>query len=206
MIKNIPFPIILASASPRRRELLEDMGLQFQVIPSVFNEDSVDPEQFASLQDYVIALAAAKGRDLSRSHPDSLLISADTVVTLDGQILGKPVDTQDAERMLRSLSGRSHQVISAVSLKRGSTDFERSGADTTTVKFRDLSQEDIEDYIATGSPFDKAGAYGIQDVGAALAERIHGCFYTVLGFPLPLFYRLMKDLLHSQSVQSFSQI
>jgi len=163
MILKLPYSFILASASPRRRELLEDMGLEFQVIPSRFDEASVDPGRFEDLRDYVLALAAAKGESVAAQFPDALVISADTIVVQEGRILGKPVDRREAEDMLHSLSGRVHQVISAVALRQLATGYASSDAELTSVWFRELSDRDIQDYIDTGSPFDKAGA--LRDTG-----------------------------------------
>ena len=173
--------IILASQSPRRRYLLERAGLRFTVIPSEFDEASVSA---STPDDYVRSLAEEKARDIGRRHPDAWVIGADTVVVVEGRMLGKPASTPEARDMLRRLSGRTHQVLTGYCICRMSD--ERLFADTvrTDVIFKTLSNDEIEWYIQTGEPFDKAGAYAIQGIGTFLVKRINGSYTNVVGLPV----------------------
>jgi len=173
--------IILASQSPRRRYLLERAGLRFVVIPSRFDEAVVTT---SIPHDYVRELAMAKARDIGRTNPESWVIGADTVVEAGGRILGKPVSTAQARDMLRSLSGRWHQVLTGYCLCRLAD--ERVFADTvsTEVLFKTLTEDEIDWYIQTGEPFDKAGAYAIQGIGTFLVKRINGSYTNVVGLPV----------------------
>lgn len=179
--------LILASASPRRRELLAQAGFAFEVHPTHIPEDLLpgeDPEA------YVTRLAREKAQtafaQLSASyasdHADLVVLGADTTVTIDGHILGKPEDAADAARMLRLLSGRSHRVITGVAVVTATST--EVAAEVTAVQFLTLSEEEIEAYIATGEPMDKAGAYGIQGRAARWIPRIQGCYFNVVGLPL----------------------
>lgn len=173
--------IVLASASPRRRELLEMLGVKdLKVIPAVGEEvitDGMLPSEA------VCSLSRAKAEEVSKlCKKDDVVIGADTIVSLDGEILGKPVDEQDAFRMLSALSGRIHNVFTGATVIRGNqliTEYER-----TLVRFRELSEREIRAYIATGEPMDKAGSYGAQGIGALLTESIEGDFFAVMGLPL----------------------
>lgn len=171
--------IILASKSPRRRELLSLVGFtDFMVIPS-------DAEENISLPDpgeTVRQIALAKARDVSSRHPSALVIASDTLVFLDGQALGKPKDASDAKRMLTSLSGRRHEVFSGVALLKGGD--ETSFYEKTDVFFRRMTGSEIDAYIRSGEPMDKAGAYGAQGRGAVFIERIEGDFFNVMGLPV----------------------
>jgi len=179
--------IVLASASPRRRHLLEMLGLAHEVVPSDVDETRLDGEVPEAM---AVRLAAAKARAVLAERPGHLVLAADTVVVIDDQVLGKPADPADAERMLATLSGRSHRVVTAVALALPEGEvLERY--DVTTVWFRELSPELISAYVATGEPLDKAGSYGVQGVGAVLVERVDGDFFSVMGLPL----RLVVDLL-----------
>ena len=173
--------IILASQSPRRRYLLERAGLKFRVIPSDLDEGSIPA---APPNDYVRTLATAKARDVARSHPESWVIGADTVVVVDDRLLGKPASTADARTMLRRLSGRTHYVLTGVCICRLVDN--RFYADTvkTDVLFKELTDAEIDWYIQTGEPFDKAGAYAIQGIGTFLVKRIHGSYTNVVGLPV----------------------
>ncbi|MBQ8433917.1 MAG: septum formation protein Maf [Clostridia bacterium] len=167
--------LILASNSPRRRELLSKLNYAFSVIPSVGEETST-----AKLPvDIAKELANRKALEVFKTHPDAVVIGCDTVVELDGQLLGKPKDVADAKQMLTALSGKTHLVHTGVCIvhKLGVWLF----ADTTEVVFDNLSDKQIDDYIATGSPMDKAGAYGIQDSG--FVSHIVGSYDNVVGFP-----------------------
>ena len=181
--------IILASASPRRRELLSLIIDDFRVLISEFDESSL-PAGLAP-EDHVVRAACSKARQISWQNRDSLVIGADTIVVVDDEILGKPVDETDAARMLRLLSGRSHEVYSGIFII--SEEMERQAAERTEVVFRDLSDEMILRYIATGEPKDKAGAYGIQGKGAVLVKCISGCYSNVVGLPLYKLSVLLKD-------------
>lgn len=188
--------IILASSSPRRRRLLRQIGLTFDVITARQDEhipEGADPARA------VKTLAARKSEAVAKNCDDALVIGADTIVVLDGQILGKPADATEAETMLRSLSGKTHQVFTGVSLILCGANRKITRRHTfheqTDVSFGELSGEEIRAYIAGGSPMDKAGAYGIQDdLGALFVRKIHGDYYNVVGFPLYRFYREVNKL------------
>lgn len=175
--------IILASASPRRRELLERVGLRIQVVPSTIAEDALSDE---TPQQHVIRLSRAKALEVA-GRPDQAgrwFIGSDTVVVCDGQLLGKPADAGQAGAMLRRLSGRSHQVFSGYAVHDRLGGRTLCDAIATTVEFKRLTVPEIEGYIATGEPFDKAGAYAIQGVGAFMVPRIEGSYANVVGLPL----------------------
>jgi len=179
--------IVLASASPRRRHLLEMLGIAHEVLPSDVDETRLEGEVPEAM---AVRLAAAKARAVLAVRPGHLVLAADTVVVIDDQVLGKPASPAEAERMLATLSGRSHRVVTAVALAAPDGEvLERY--DVTTVWFRELSPELISAYVATGEPLDKAGSYGVQGVGAVLVERVDGDFFSVMGLPL----RLVVDLL-----------
>lgn len=180
-VPELKTKIILASQSPRRRYLLERAGLQFAVIPSRLDEATVTTP---IPHDYVRELALAKAKDIARTHPESWVIGADTVVVAGGRILGKPATTAQARDMLRGLSGRWHQVLTGYCLFRQSG--ERVFADTvsTDVLFKTLTDAEIDWYIQTGEPFDKAGAYAIQGIGTFLVKRINGSYTNVVGLPV----------------------
>ena len=173
--------LILASASPRRRYLLEQAGLQFAVIPSDFDEASVST---CPPGDYVRILAEAKADDIARQHPAAWVIGADTTVVIDGRILGKPGDMDQARRMLHRLSGQRHQVHTGYAVGCLARSRRRSATVTTDVEFKRLSDAEIEWYLQTGEPFDKAGAYAIQGIGTFLVRRINGSYTNVVGLPV----------------------
>ncbi|HVA27798.1 MAG TPA: Maf family protein [Candidatus Baltobacteraceae bacterium] len=197
--------VILASASPRRLELLRSLGLEVEVRPSGYHEPD-DPT--ATPLELAIAHARNKALHILRQAQDdsALLVAADTVVDLDGTALNKPVDAADAARMLRSLSGREHQVHTAFALRVPGIDAVVEEHATTRVRFYALSDAEIADYVATGEPMDKAGAYGIQGRAAALVESIAGDFYTVMGFPLARFVRTVRALGFSLPIAKESPI
>ncbi len=180
--------LVLASISPRRRELLASLGVKVDVVPSSYNEMNM-PE----LTPIELARTHALGKlyGVLGQPPEAIVVAADTVVDLDGTPLGKPRDAHDASEMLRALSGRRHVVHTAFALTLEDDVIERTAS--TEVRFAPLSQQEIAEYVATGDSMDKAGAYGIQGRGAALVERIDGDFYTVMGFPLGLFVRTLRD-------------
>ena len=191
--------LVLASASPRRRELLAQVGYRFQVHPAHIPEDPLPGEDPIV---YVTRLAREKAeavfRELTTSSPKPekneqsiVVLGADTTVTLDNAILGKPEDAADAARILRLLSGRTHRVITGVALvtAKGA----EVAAEATAVRFLALSDRDIAEYIATGEPMDKAGAYGIQGHAARWIPRIEGCYFNVMGLPLALVCSLLDS-------------
>ncbi len=184
--ESIAMNLILASASPRRRELLEQIGVSF-VIESSDVDEVVDaalpPEQQVQL------LALQKAQAVAGKRKDGLVLGADTVVVNEGKLLGKPKDTAEAKAMLADLSGKWHQVMTAVALVDAANGADQkqnvwTSVEITNVKFRALTEDDIAAYVATGESMDKAGAYGIQGYGALLVERIEGCYNNVVGLPL----------------------
>ena len=181
--------LILASGSPRRRELLGLITNDFTVCVSGA-EEHVDPALTPA--ETVLALARLKGEDVAGTHPDGTVIAADTVVALDGVILGKPADAEDAFRMLRFLSGKTHAVYTGVYIAKGGR--EACFYEETEVTFYELTDEEIRDYIATGEPADKAGAYGIQGKGALLVKGIKGDYFNVVGFPVAAVSRALRAL------------
>jgi septum formation protein len=193
MVESKP-RIILASASPRRAELLRQIGLQFDIAPGDVTER---PHPGEAPPDYITRIARAKVIAAARTRDQGLVIGADTVVVLNGQLLGKPVDQADAGRMLRQLSGKWHAVMTGVALYEIETRREVADYDKTLVKFAKLSQEEIEWYVQTGEPLDKAGAYGIQGRGGLFVEEIAGNYHNVVGLPIPLVYRLARRLGYS---------
>lgn len=181
--------VVLASSSPRRRELLTLIGISHTVLPADIDESVVpgeDPRTHAE------RLACEKASVIAQQEPNAVVIAADTIVVLDGDILGKPRDDAEAGVMLRRLSGRGHVVFTAVAVARAGQ--VASGVEAVDVEFRDLSDDEIERYIATREPMDKAGAYGIQGFGATIVERIDGDYFAVMGLALGRMVRLMASL------------
>ena len=184
--------LILASQSPRRKEILENLGLDFEIVTSDADESSSITNPYTLVEELsrrkgeaVRDLLLSQGRDLS----DTVIIASDTVVSIDGEILGKPRDKEDAKRMLKLLSGREHEVVSGICLiGRGKTE---TAHEITEVTFRDLTGEEIRSYVATKEPMDKAGAYGIQDTAALWIEGIRGDYFNVVGLPV---HRLEQTL------------
>lgn len=179
--------IILASASPRRAELLRQIGVEFELAPS---ETAERPHPDEAPADYITRIARAKVIAAARTHEAGLVIGADTIVVLDGRLMGKPEDEPAAVRMLTRLSGRWHAVMTGVALYDIETRGEVADYEKTLVKFARLTEREIEWYVATGEPMDKAGAYAIQGLGGLFVEEIAGNYYNVVGLPLPLVYRL----------------
>lgn len=176
----MPFDIILASASPRRRELLSLIVNSYRVIPSEFDEGLV-PKDLEPM-DHVIYSAYMKAKDIADKYPEAIVIGADTIVTVRNQILGKPENQGDAARMLQMLSGKTHQVYTGISVIGNGNEYK--DCECTDVIFRNLSDELISRYIATGEPMDKAGAYAIQGKGSVLICSINGCYFNVVGLPV----------------------
>ena len=184
-----PLRVILASQSPRRRELLTLVGIAHEVRPADIDETYLTGEKPAP---HAERLARGKCAVIAEREPDALVIGSDTIVVVDGDVLGKPADEGDAAHMLRRLSGRTHIVVTAVAVAwRGET---RSAVEEVTVTFHSLSDDDIAAYIATREPMDKAGAYGIQGFGATIVERVDGDYFAVMGLPLQLLVRVLREL------------
>jgi len=186
--------LVLASASPRRSELLTGLGFEFECLPSAYHEadtPGLDPEAAAR------AHALGKAREVAHRRPGALVIGADTIVVTGREILGKPADAGVARRMLAGLSGRAHRVVTGVALARFDPACallrESCECGSTLVRFRDLDEATIETYIASGEPFDKAGAYGIQGLAAQFVTGIEGCYFNVMGLPLELLTRMLRD-------------
>jgi septum formation protein len=191
--------IVLASASPRRQELLRNAGILFAVYPANIPEIPLAGE---STRDCAERLAREKAQAVLRHQPGKLVLGADTIVVVDGEILGKPRDEDDAMRMLRRLSGRTHQVITGVclvgpALRTGNqkleTGFEDTRSETTLVSMATLTDEDIHSYIASGEPMDKAGAYAIQGMASRWIPRIDGDYFNVVGLPVALVHRMLQE-------------
>lgn len=180
--------IILASSSPRRQSLLDNLDICFSTISTNIDESFLPQE---SPRDAVRRLARLKAeRAVPLLREDCLLIAADTIVVLDGQVMGKPCSRDDALEMLTQLSGRCHEVITAICIRTaGGCEVED---ETTRVYFRHLSKEEIKAYVASGEPADKAGAYGIQGRGGLLVQRIEGCYFNVVGLPMSRLYLMLK--------------
>ena len=177
--------IILASESPRRRQLLEILGIDFDCVKPPITEDLIAGEPPVKA-----AQRLAREKAESIQCEDGLIIAADTIVFCQGRILGKPNDEKEAGEMLSLLSGRHHEVITAICLKKGlETDLQ---SEITRVFFRKLNRKEISGYIAAGEPFDKAGAYGIQGKGSIFISRIEGCYFNVVGLPLSRLYQMLQ--------------
>lgn len=183
--------IVLASASPRRRELLTMLGVKdFKIIPAEGDEII---EEGLTPAEVVCALSRSKADEVSKKcGPSDVIIAADTIVVLDGDILGKPSDKNDAFRMLTLLSGRAHSVFTGVTLMRGEKVFVEF--EQTLVRFRNLTEREIEAYIENGEPMDKAGSYGAQGIGALFIEGIEGDFFNVMGLPLCRLSKMLEQL------------
>ena len=181
--------IILASASPRRKEILENTNVKFDVVKSEIDEVILDQELPSQV---VMRLAFEKCMDIAHRYEDDLVIGADTVVVLDDIILGKPKDKDDATSMIKKLSGKTHQVITGISLINLNANKKIIDYVVSNVKFKDLSEEDIKDYIQTNESLDKAGGYGIQGYGALLVEEIQGDYFNIVGLPISRLSDLLK--------------
>ena len=192
--------LILASASPRRAEILSDAGIAFEVLAVNVDETPRGGERAEAM---CRRLAEAKARAavvrLGAASEPTIVAAADTTVEIDGEILGKPESAEDARRILRRLSGKTHRVLTAFSLVRLPDGAARSGLESTEVRFSPLSAREIDEYVATGEPLDKAGAYAIQGRAGVFIERIDGCYFNVVGLPLARLYRHLKELGWSSS-------
>ena len=191
---NLPH-FYLASRSPRRRQMLEMVGMKFTILDIEVDEDN----HFAdNPEEYVMSLSAKKAHEASTRISGGIIAAADTIVYLEGKILNKPLDAEDARRMLAALSGKTHTVYTGFTLLEVPGGRSVRKCEATKVTFRKLETEEIEEYIESGAPFDKAGAYGIQDdLSALFVERIDGDFYNVVGLPLPKFYLALKKFSES---------
>lgn len=181
-------PLILASKSPRRKELLEEMGLSFSIVSKDI------PEHLCmeyGLQKAVEALAKEKAQAVFADHMEHIVIGADTIVALDGEVFGKPKDEQDAKRMLRLLSGRTHQVIGGVAIL--SKEKTMTFSCVTQVSFYPIGEEEIDRYVQSKEPMDKAGAYGIQGLGKYFVKEIHGDYFNVVGLPISRVLRFLQQ-------------
>lgn len=184
---------ILASASERRQELLHRIVNDFDIIVSNFDEDSVRTRD--NIEEYVIELAEGKAKDVIRNiSEDAIVIAADTIVVLDKKILGKPKSESHAFEMLKSLSGRNHRVYSAVVVINTKNKKVEKKCVYTEVKFSEITDEEIREYIKTKEPLDKAGSYGIQGYGGIFVEKINGCYYNVVGLPLNVLNKMIKKI------------
>ena len=181
---------ILASSSPRRLKLLQQIGINPEVIHPVVNETEVKTRNAV---DSVVSLSQQKANAVADKVDEGIIIGADTVVTIDDEILGKPSNSEDAQSMLRKLSGNLHKVLTAFCLRNASNGQMVTEMEETSVIFRRLTEEEIRSYILKEQPFDKAGSYGIQDSGALFVDRIEGCYNNIVGFPLTRFYKVITD-------------
>ena len=187
LLKNF----ILASRSPRRRLLLAQIGLEPEILPCEIDEE-LDPSR--SPAENATSLALQKAKTVAAGISWGIVLGADTIVALDGHMLGKPIDPDDAVRMLEMLSGRTHTVATGFALIDRPSDRYVTGVEETRVTFRAIPRNEIDEYVAGGSPMDKAGAYGIQDdYGAVFVTRVEGCFYNVVGLPLSRFYSTLGE-------------
>jgi len=181
--------LILASNSPRRRDLLCQIGADFSIDPADVDERVLPNEP---PEEYAIRVALDKARIAAVRAGAGMVIAADTIVVIDDEILGKPADAKDAERMLSMLSGKVHSVITGLAVMDAATGKTLTRTSTTHVWFHLLAPQEIESYIATGEPLDKAGAYGIQERGALLVDKIEGCYFNVVGLPLSLLGEMLR--------------
>ena len=184
-----PFEVVLASASPRRAFLLRELGWDFRIVPPGIEESLLDG---ISPGEQAVRIAAEKADSVFEDYPEALVIAADTIVVLDGGILGKPKDSREAISMLTLLAGRTHSVITGVAVRLNGRSAE--GFEETRVTFRDLSASEIRAYFSGGESLDKAGAYAIQGWGSLLASSIEGCYFNVVGLPLYRLSRLLEEM------------
>lgn len=195
MSKQRAVRIILASASPRRRELLAEAGYKFTVITPNIDESAFSTADVGA-DEYAKKLALAKAKNVAEKYPDSLVIGADTVVDFAGEIIGKPSDAKEAEQITRKLFSAPHKVITAVALVRLSDGIEICASDTTTVYPKSLTDKQIAEHIKSGSWQDKAGAYAIKETGDEFVQKIEGSLTNVMGLPMELLQRLLSGITH----------
>lgn len=189
-VKGLRLPrIVLASGSPRRAEIMNSVGWEFvKTVPDV-DESVVDGE---APEDYVQRLAGEKALAVAASHPGGIILAADTTVVLEGEIIGKPVDLDDARRMIERLSGNWHEVLTGVAVTRNGD--EKIGMQRTRVKFAEMTDDEIDFLVEKGEPLDKAGAYAVQAQAALFIEGIEGDYWNVVGLPISLVYRLVTEM------------
>ncbi len=185
-------PFILASASPRRKQLLADAGYEFSVIPSGFDESGISPDGLSS-GDYATKLALCKAMPVADENPDSYVVGADTVVDFDGDIIGKAEDEREAERILKRLFSKPHRVITGLAIVKKADNIKIGRFDSTTIYPAKIGDYQIAFYIESGNWQGKAGAYGIQKIGDEFVERIEGSFSNVVGMPMELFAELIPS-------------
>jgi septum formation protein len=183
--------LVLASRSPRRAEILKAVGWAFEILPANVDEKRFEGEAAVP---YVRRLAQTKAETVAKNMSTGLVLGADTVVLVDDKILGQPADAEDARRMLELLSGRWHEVLTAVALLRAGADSLVVEHEKTRVRFAEMSRAEIAWYVATGEPMDKAGAYAVQGGAALFIEEIHGDYFNVVGLPLRLVYKLAQAM------------
>ncbi len=183
--------LTLASGSPRRQEILTNLGLNFTVLPANIDES---PQLSEEPQSYALRMAVQKAMAAANKVESGLIIGADTIVVVDGQIMGKPRDVAEAAQQLRVLSGREHIVFSGLGIVDKTTGRTVSTLEQTIVYFREMSDAEIQSYIRTGEPLDKAGSYGIQGKGAVFIRRIEGDYFNVVGLPIAKLYSLLAEL------------
>ncbi|GIU81247.1 MAG: septum formation inhibitor Maf [Acidobacteria bacterium] len=199
-LKKLP-KLILASASPRRAEILKAVGWEFEQCIANVDETALPNEK---PEDYVARLAKMKAEAVARNYDEAFILGADTTVVINGEIIGKPVDLDEARKMLKMLSGRWHEVLTAVALieKRNGSKNLREGLQKTKVKFDEMSEEEIEFLVREGNPLDKAGAYAVQAQAALFIESIEGDYWNVVGLPINLVYKLVNRF-NEHSVKKF---
>jgi len=193
MPQKNPAPLILASASPRRRQLMSEAGYEFEVVLPDVDESAFDADQTNPVE-YAKKLALAKAKSVSRKHPDSFVIGADTIVDFAGRVIGKAVDAEEAEQITRKLFSEPHKVITGIAIVRHSDGTELVQSDSTTVYPKKMTAEQIADHIKGGSWQDKAGAYAIQETGDEFVEKIEGSMTNVMGLPMELLESLLAEL------------
>lgn len=191
MTSEIKLPLILASASPRRQALLRLVAIRFEIIPSQADERFLHGE---APEEHVIRLARAKAMEIAEQHRDRWVLAADTVVEINGKVLGKPRNHREAEEMLQNLSHREHRVLTGYCILRFPYLEKREGKVISRVKFKALSPEEIRWYLETGEPFDKAGAYAIQGRAAFMVKEVHGSYTNVVGLPLCEIVEALREL------------
>jgi len=184
---------LIAPRPPRRADILRQLKIDFEIIDSEVAEEAFEND--ASIEDYVMRISDKKVMNVARKITDGIIIAADTIVTIDGQILGKPKNHDEAKNMLKKLSGRIHYVYTGISVVLNPGFIKKSDYEITKVKFRKLDENEINYYVDSGESMDKAGSYGIQDLPAIFVEKIDGCYFNVVGLPLTKVYLLMKSLL-----------
>ena len=187
------YKIILASKSPRRALILKQLGLNFEIVESRAEEESFEGN--CLIAEFVVKMSLKKSSEVAERIPRGIVIGADTVVSIDGDILGKPKDRNDAINMLKKLSGKTHTVYTGVCVILNPDNIKKCDFEVTKVKFRDLDENEIIYYIDSCGVMDKAGSYGIQDFAATFVERINGCYSNVVGLPITKVYLLLNSLI-----------